>query len=126
MYSNRLGSCYTLTEYLAERVSIPEDFELLAPVKLSICCFRYVPPLLVTRLQSADEAERASVNAEMIDSTLVSCLLCSATAELTSQIQLDVGGMPYTPAQSTSALLVPTLTQSWISCGTHVLIKLDK
>ena len=65
IYSNRLGSCYTLTEYLAERVSIPEDFELLAPVKLSICCFRYVPPLLVTRLQSADEAERASVNAEI-------------------------------------------------------------
>ena len=42
-----------------------EDFELLAPVELSICCFRYVSPLLVTRLQSADEAERASVNAEI-------------------------------------------------------------
>ena len=42
-----------------------EDFELLAPVELSICCFGYVPPLLVTRLQSADEAERASVNAEI-------------------------------------------------------------
>lgn len=39
MYSNRLGSCYTLTEYLAERVSTAEDFELLAPVELSICCF---------------------------------------------------------------------------------------
>jgi len=65
IYSNRLGGCYTLTEYLAERVSMAEDFELLAPVELSICCFRYVPPLLVTRLPSADEGERASVNAEI-------------------------------------------------------------
>ena len=65
IYSNRLGGCYTLAEYLAERVSMTEDFELLAPVELSICCFRYVSPLLVTRLQLADEAKRASVNAEI-------------------------------------------------------------
>ncbi|MEG4943585.1 pyridoxal-dependent decarboxylase [Microcoleus sp. F4-D5] len=55
----------TLAEYLGDRVSMAEDFELLAPVELSICCFRYVPPLLVTRLLSGDETERASVNAEI-------------------------------------------------------------
>ena len=32
-----------LAEYLGEVVSKAEDFELLAPVELSICCFRYVP-----------------------------------------------------------------------------------
>jgi aromatic-L-amino-acid decarboxylase len=31
-----------LAEYLAERVCDAEDFELLAPVTLGICCFRYV------------------------------------------------------------------------------------
>jgi glutamate/tyrosine decarboxylase-like PLP-dependent enzyme len=34
----------SLAEYLGETVSNADDFELLAPVELSICCFRYVPP----------------------------------------------------------------------------------
>src|SRR5215216_8054302 len=33
-----------LARYLGELVSNADDFELLAPVELSICCFRYVPP----------------------------------------------------------------------------------
>ena len=33
-----------LAEYLGEVVTNADDFELLAPVELSICCFRYVPP----------------------------------------------------------------------------------
>ncbi len=32
-----------LAAYLGELVSNVDDFELLAPVELSICCFRYVP-----------------------------------------------------------------------------------
>ena len=32
-----------LAAYMAECVEQAEDFELLAPVELSICCFRYVP-----------------------------------------------------------------------------------
>jgi glutamate/tyrosine decarboxylase-like PLP-dependent enzyme len=34
----------SLAAYLGELVSEADDFELLAPVELSICCFRYVPP----------------------------------------------------------------------------------
>jgi len=34
----------SLAAYLGEMVSAADDFELLAPVELSICCFRYVPP----------------------------------------------------------------------------------
>lgn len=34
----------SLAAYLGELVSNAEDFELLAPVELSVCCFRYVPP----------------------------------------------------------------------------------
>jgi glutamate/tyrosine decarboxylase-like PLP-dependent enzyme len=33
-----------LASYMAERVQASDDFELLAPVELSICCFRYLPP----------------------------------------------------------------------------------
>lgn len=33
----------SLAAYLGEVVSRADDFELLAPVELSICCFRYVP-----------------------------------------------------------------------------------
>jgi glutamate/tyrosine decarboxylase-like PLP-dependent enzyme len=32
----------SLAEYLGELVSNADDFELLAPVELSICCFRYI------------------------------------------------------------------------------------
>jgi glutamate/tyrosine decarboxylase-like PLP-dependent enzyme len=32
-----------LAAYMAECVEQAEDFELLAPVELSICCFRYIP-----------------------------------------------------------------------------------
>jgi aromatic-L-amino-acid/L-tryptophan decarboxylase len=41
-----------LAGYLAQCVEQAEDFELLAPSDLSICCFRYVPPSLQSRLQS--------------------------------------------------------------------------
>jgi glutamate/tyrosine decarboxylase-like PLP-dependent enzyme len=38
-----------LAAYMAASVERAEDFELLAPVELSICCFRYVPPSLRAR-----------------------------------------------------------------------------
>jgi len=38
-----IGEDISLAAYLGEVVSEAEDFELLAPVELSICCFRYVP-----------------------------------------------------------------------------------
>jgi glutamate/tyrosine decarboxylase-like PLP-dependent enzyme len=36
----------SLAAYLGEVVAKADDFELLAPVELSICCFRYTPPKL--------------------------------------------------------------------------------
>jgi aromatic-L-amino-acid/L-tryptophan decarboxylase len=46
--SRRIAEAITddisLAAYLGEVVSQADDFELLAPVELSICCFRYVPP----------------------------------------------------------------------------------
>lgn len=54
-----------LAARLAELVNAAEDFELLAPVELSICCFRYVPPALREKLEAGDERERARSEAEL-------------------------------------------------------------
>jgi len=56
----------SLAEYLATIVSKAADFELLAPVELSICCFRYLPAEFRLRLQNAAaEAELAVINEEL-------------------------------------------------------------
>jgi glutamate/tyrosine decarboxylase-like PLP-dependent enzyme len=54
-----------LAAYFGSCVEAAGDFELLAPVELSICCFRYVPPGVRLRLSAADEAERAKIEAEL-------------------------------------------------------------
>ncbi|MGH9904288.1 MAG: pyridoxal phosphate-dependent decarboxylase family protein [Pyrinomonadaceae bacterium] len=55
----------SLAQYLAERVVQAEDLELLAPVELSICCFRYVPRDFKDRLESAEQGEGEQLNAEL-------------------------------------------------------------
>jgi glutamate/tyrosine decarboxylase-like PLP-dependent enzyme len=54
-----------LAAYFGARVEAAEDFELLAPVELSICCFRYVPEGTRHGLASKDEAERAQAESEV-------------------------------------------------------------
>lgn len=51
-----------LADYLARLIDEAEDFELLAPVELSICCFRYLPARF-RELQGSDlEAELNTLN----------------------------------------------------------------
>jgi len=45
-YGRRIAHDVALTRYLAERIEASDCFEIAAPVGLSICCFRYVPPNL--------------------------------------------------------------------------------
>src|SRR5437762_9980955 len=40
-----------IARHMAQRIQQAEDFELLAPVELSICCFRYVPAALREQLE---------------------------------------------------------------------------
>jgi glutamate/tyrosine decarboxylase-like PLP-dependent enzyme len=42
--------------YMAERVHAEADLELLAPVQLSICCFRFVPARLRAQIENPDNA----------------------------------------------------------------------
>jgi glutamate/tyrosine decarboxylase-like PLP-dependent enzyme len=51
--------------YMAERVRAAEDFELLAPVTLGICCFRYVPA--GARPAPGDGEGREGLNARLDD-----------------------------------------------------------
>lgn len=56
----------SMAAYLAERVEEAEDFELLAPAELSICCFRYLTPELRDKLQVASPAaERRQIEARL-------------------------------------------------------------
>jgi aromatic-L-amino-acid/L-tryptophan decarboxylase len=50
---------------LESLVRASEDFEMLAPVELSIFCFRYVPPSLKGALAAADENERARIDEKL-------------------------------------------------------------
>lgn len=55
----------SLAHYLATLVEGSDDFELLAPVELSICCFRYVPATAKSALASANESERPAVEQQL-------------------------------------------------------------
>lgn len=54
-----------LAEYLGEVVDQADDFELLAPVELSICCFRYVPMEVKKRMHEATKTELDQINCEL-------------------------------------------------------------
>ena len=52
-------------KHLERLVRASEDFEMLAPVELSIFCFRHVPPQLKHALASANEVERARIDEKL-------------------------------------------------------------
>jgi aromatic-L-amino-acid/L-tryptophan decarboxylase len=54
-----------LAEYMAGRVRASEEFELMAPVALGICCFRYVPEAARRELGAASVEERERANARL-------------------------------------------------------------
>ncbi|PYJ11865.1 MAG: pyridoxal-dependent decarboxylase [Verrucomicrobia bacterium] len=51
--------------HLERLVQASDDFEMLAPVELSIFCFRYVPSSLKRALAGATEEERKRIEAEL-------------------------------------------------------------
>ena len=53
-----------LCQYLSQELEQADDFEILAPPELSICCFRYVPPSFQSKLKakSLDEADNRELD----------------------------------------------------------------
>ncbi len=85
--SEAIADDNSLAEYLARTVSEAEDFELLAPVELSICCFRYLPPEFKLRLQTAAaETELAVINEELdrLNERLMSAVQAGGRAYLSN------------------------------------------
>ncbi len=58
------GNC-RCARHLADLVEQADDCELLAPVGLSIFCFRYAPPAMKAALAQADPAQRAALDREL-------------------------------------------------------------
>jgi glutamate/tyrosine decarboxylase-like PLP-dependent enzyme len=56
-----------LAAYMGQAVEEAEDFELLAAPRLSICCFRYVPP----RLQSAGDNAVLSTELDQLNNRIM-------------------------------------------------------
>ena len=52
-------------QYLGQRVERANDFEMLAPVELSVFCFRYVPPAVKMAYATADTEQRAAMDREL-------------------------------------------------------------
>jgi glutamate/tyrosine decarboxylase-like PLP-dependent enzyme len=55
-----------LAKYLGELVSEADDFELVTPVVLSICCFRYVPESLKGKASEGTNAELNVLNEKIM------------------------------------------------------------
>jgi glutamate/tyrosine decarboxylase-like PLP-dependent enzyme len=64
-YARRISHDAELARYLGARVQERPEFELAAPVGLSICCFRYVPPGLAGG-SSAQEEYLNRLNARLM------------------------------------------------------------
>jgi glutamate/tyrosine decarboxylase-like PLP-dependent enzyme len=54
-----------MAAYMAERVRAAEEFELLAPAPLGICCFRYATPAARRGLEAADEEKGKELNGRL-------------------------------------------------------------
>lgn len=54
-----------MAQYMSARVEAAEDFELMAPAELSICCFRYLPAGMQARLAQTGDAARRTVETEL-------------------------------------------------------------
>lgn len=54
-----------LAAYLTQCVEQADDFELLAPPELSICCFRYVPQSLRSKLRLIEQDDDAVIDSEL-------------------------------------------------------------
>jgi aromatic-L-amino-acid/L-tryptophan decarboxylase len=64
-YGRRIAHDAALARYLGELVDEHPDFELMTPVSLSICCFRYVPAAL-----RGDEDRLDSLNKRLMSAVM--------------------------------------------------------
>ena len=66
-YGRRISHDAALARYLGELVAEHPDFELMTPVSLSICCFRYAPEALRGDDEALDRLNQDLLTAVMAD-----------------------------------------------------------
>ena len=66
-YGRRIAHDVALARYLGELVEEHPDFELMTPVSLSICCFRYAPVALREDDEALDRLNQRLLTAVMGD-----------------------------------------------------------
>jgi aromatic-L-amino-acid decarboxylase len=66
-YGRRIAHDVALARYLGELVDEHSDFELMTPVSLSICCFRYAPVALRGDDDALDRLNQRLLTAMMHD-----------------------------------------------------------
>lgn len=66
-YGRRIAHDAALARYLGELADEAEDFELMTPVNLSICCFRYAPPALRGNEEALDRLNERLMTAIQAD-----------------------------------------------------------
>jgi len=76
-----------LAAYLGQCVEQAEDFEMLASPELSICCFRYVPPSMQSKLSSlGDEASAIDSQLNELNTKVMHAVQRGGRAYLSSAI----------------------------------------
>jgi len=85
---NRIASAISednaLAAYLGERVDEADDFGLLATPELSICCFRYVPPALLAKLQTGSLNEGDNAELDQLNNRIMLAVQRGGRAYLSS------------------------------------------
>jgi len=71
-----------LARYLSELVDQAEDFELLSPVELSICCFRYIPPEL--KAASGSNAKATNEQLDQLNARIMNVVQTGGRAYLSN------------------------------------------
>lgn len=75
-----------LAEYLAERVVDAEDFELLAPVELSICCFRYLPSEARAKFAAGTDVEELDRELDQLNTRIMHAVQRGGEAYLSNAV----------------------------------------
>ena len=60
--ADAVGQGLTVARHLAREIDASADFERLAPVPLSIVCFRFAPPVLRARVEQGDRSAAAELD----------------------------------------------------------------
>jgi glutamate/tyrosine decarboxylase-like PLP-dependent enzyme len=79
-----IGEDCRLAAYMADRIESEDEFELLAPVQLSICCFRFVPREMRNLLSNGDNNDELNRQLDALNEAILISVQRSGRAYLSN------------------------------------------